>query len=858
MLNGLGLGITLFAEDAATATMDKVRAAFLKVDNASSDLVRRFDRNMTQFKQGLAVMGAGMATLGAAFLLANPAGKFEQAMADVQSISGATAVELGQLREAALQAGVATQFTPIEGANALRELAAQGFSAKESITLLQPALDLAAASLGELGVAEAAQLSAQTMKAFGIEVSGAKMAVDQLLQSANLFALAPKDLPMAVGIGARGAQLMHQSLEETLISLGLVKNVIPTVERASTAVAVAMERLAAPTKREMKYLDEIQLKAADATGKFKPFLDVIQEVAQKTAGMTDQKQALLLNRIFGAEGGAGAQAILTQLRNGIKTVTGEVLTGGKAIAYLRQQMADAAGTAKEFAERRLNTFEGQKTLLRGSLATLGIVVGDSFAKALRPVVSGVLGFVNTIIRVVMLIPDNIKGVIAQIVVAVGGALTAFGAFLAIKGAVVAFGIAMSLLGVTIGAVAAALAPVLALFAVGVLMFQAFRLNAEETGGGVFEVFSKLGLLFKALVQVFSTGAFSGAVLQELRKAGNEGIMSFAVQAFVWFNRVKNFFKGLADGFRARIQELAPTFDRLKQALFFVAEAFGLVVPAAKDNQAAFDAAGQTGRTFGDTLAKVAGIVADVMTVSLLAMRTGIDLAKMAWSALGPTVMTMMRMIGAGILLVVGLLSGDWARAWSAAKTLVFTVLEAIVSRMLLMPGLTAKIIDAIGHMAGLNVGASDALGRLKDKLLSPIEEQRKRALTSLFGEEPVTRPRMIPVAGGMAVPDTIAAPGLEPFTPTPMVTMGIKNAQGRVESHQVPEWMAGVEFMKAYNSLGLRPEAPGPEATAPAGPGGDIVTRINLFLDQTKLAEQEVRRRRDQAARSFSEPADED
>jgi phytoene dehydrogenase-like protein len=39
---------------------------------------------------------------------------------------------------------------------------------------------------------------------------------------------------------------MNQSLSETLIALGLVKNVIPGVERASTAVAVSMERMADP------------------------------------------------------------------------------------------------------------------------------------------------------------------------------------------------------------------------------------------------------------------------------------------------------------------------------------------------------------------------------------------------------------------------------------------------------------------------------------------------------------------------------------------------------------------------------------------------------------------------------------
>src|SRR5579862_5589483 len=132
-LNALGLGITLFVEDASTSAMDKVRAAFLKVDNASTDLVRRFDKNVQQFKIGLGLMGAGAATLGTAFALATPAGKFEQALADLRSISGATATEMMLLKEAAIEAGVATQFTPLEAVNALRDLASQGYSARQSM-----------------------------------------------------------------------------------------------------------------------------------------------------------------------------------------------------------------------------------------------------------------------------------------------------------------------------------------------------------------------------------------------------------------------------------------------------------------------------------------------------------------------------------------------------------------------------------------------------------------------------------------------------------------------------------------------------------------------------------------------------
>lgn len=67
-----------------------------------------------------------------------------------------------------------------------------------------------------------------------------------MLQAVNVFALNASEPPLALGTASRGAQALNQSLSETLIALGLVKNIIPGVERASTATAVAMERLADP------------------------------------------------------------------------------------------------------------------------------------------------------------------------------------------------------------------------------------------------------------------------------------------------------------------------------------------------------------------------------------------------------------------------------------------------------------------------------------------------------------------------------------------------------------------------------------------------------------------------------------
>jgi TP901 family phage tail tape measure protein len=139
--------------------------------------------------------------------------------------------------------------------------------------LLRPVLDLAAGSLGELSPQAAAGLASQAMKAFGISADDASISVDRMLQAVNVFALNASELPLALGTASRGAQALHQSLSETLIALGLVKNIIPGVERASTATAVAMERLADPQVQQR--LRGIGVAVVDSQGGFRSFLDVL-------------------------------------------------------------------------------------------------------------------------------------------------------------------------------------------------------------------------------------------------------------------------------------------------------------------------------------------------------------------------------------------------------------------------------------------------------------------------------------------------------------------------------------------------------------------------------------------------------
>ncbi len=91
------------------------------------------------------------------------------------------------------------------------------------------------------------------------------------------------------------------------------------------------------------------------------------------------------------------------------------LRGAEAIAGLRREMTDAEGTAASFRERLLDTFEGQKTLLQGTLQTFAVVLGEPFAAVFKPIVRVIVNVLNAILRAFQAIPAPIKKIFATFV-----------------------------------------------------------------------------------------------------------------------------------------------------------------------------------------------------------------------------------------------------------------------------------------------------------------------------------------------------------------------------------------------------------------------------------------------------------
>lgn len=596
-----------------------------------------------QAKANFAAMGLALAALSAGVVgLGSTAGEFQRDLARVANISGATSDELGQLRDAAIQAGIETQFSPREAVAGLGALAAQGFTTTESMKFLGNSLDLAAG--GMIGIEQASRTTAAAIRVFGENAGDTATVADRLLKITNLTSLQANDLALALGTVSRGAGLTKQNLDEMLVSMGLVRN---SGVDASVAASSVSSALVMAAKNADKFKSKLGLSVTDASGQFKDFLDIVVEFDQKASKRFSNaaERAAVTTELFGKFGTTAVQNVSEQLKALVRN-RDDIETVEEAIAFMRAQLAGAEGTAKQFAAGLNDTFAGAVTLLGGTIETLAIVIGEPIANALKPVIQGLTQALNFLLVAFNDLPGPVKTVFGILAIGVGAVAALGAAGIAAAGAYTLLAPAVSAAATVVAGFVVAALPVIATIGlIGgavALLVVGVRENFMGLGDLWDNTVGRIVLLTKSLIQLFSSGELSGSVLDELNKVENSGIKRFAITLFQVGFRIKRFFQGIVQGLTETlgppIRRIGRVFVRLGTAMGRVfsavlgvftriGQALGLVSKkgaeaAAKTPSASFfNAALKVARVFGTVL----GFTLDLVTMVVDAVAFGVEL-----------------------------------------------------------------------------------------------------------------------------------------------------------------------------------------------------------------------------------------
>ncbi|CAB1242708.1 Phage tail length tape-measure protein [Clostridiaceae bacterium BL-3] len=292
---------------------------------------------------------------------------FGAQMSKVQAISGATGNDLNKLREQAIKLGADTAFSATEAAEGQENLASAGFKTNEILEAMPGMLNLAAA--GNVDIATASDIAGSSLRGFGMEAGQATHVADVLAKTAADTNAGITDTGEAMKYIAPVAHSLGISFEDTTAAIGLLSNAGIKGSQAGTTLRAALTNLASPTKAASKTMQELGMNFFDAHGKMLPLGDVIQQLKDKTSGLTQQQKANVMETLFGKEAMSGMLALVDQ--------------GPEKFRNLEKGLKNCDGAGKEMADTMQNNLKGAIESMKGSIETMGIRIGDVLAPGIK-------------------------------------------------------------------------------------------------------------------------------------------------------------------------------------------------------------------------------------------------------------------------------------------------------------------------------------------------------------------------------------------------------------------------------------------------------------------------------------------
>lgn len=363
------LGVVVSLSDFASKKLDEINNKWKEFKGAAlegDESVKRFDSGLKRLQTGGLLLGAGFAMKN---FLQGPIDEsrgFNKELALLGATANASKAEMEKFKTAALEAGLATKFSPKEAAAGLTALASAGISGADNINnALLPALDLAAASAGKLSIDDAAADMAASMMSFK---RPANEVADTFVNMANVASFSIQDLGSAWRGVNLAASATNQSMATTGAVMAALKNAGATAIGSGEGVRMALSALQAPAKPAQEALQKLGVSAYDQNGKFRDLIDIFADLENATASMSEKERNAYLDKIL-LEG--GVKAYLAVTNQGIGTVRGYT------------DVINQSGSASVFAKRQLDTYNGSSEILEGTMQTLKVLIGDGMTPALK-------------------------------------------------------------------------------------------------------------------------------------------------------------------------------------------------------------------------------------------------------------------------------------------------------------------------------------------------------------------------------------------------------------------------------------------------------------------------------------------
>jgi len=304
---------------------------------------------------------------------------FEQQMATVRAITGATDQQFQALRRTARDLGATTRFSASQAAEGMTFLARAGFDVQESIETIDDTLRLAQA--GALDLGSAADIASNVLTGFRLETDQAARVVDVLAFAANNANTDVLQLGEAMKFVAPVAAGVGVDIELAAAAIGKLSDAGLQGSLAGTGLRRVLSELESPAAKTVKLLDSLGITADQVRVSQVGLVEAMTRL--RDAGV-DTGLAL---ELFGDRGGPAFEI----LRNAIAP-----------LEEMEEKLDAAGGTATRISAIMDDNLNGALLSLVSAAEAVVLSLGEIGAT------SGLTTFIRNVASGVRFLSDNVE------------------------------------------------------------------------------------------------------------------------------------------------------------------------------------------------------------------------------------------------------------------------------------------------------------------------------------------------------------------------------------------------------------------------------------------------------------------
>lgn len=545
--------------------------------------------------------------------------------------------------------------------------AAAGKQGEELAAITEETLRVA--TLGEIDLTQATGFLKSMMASFGLTVEEVQSEVNAFNRIENETFLQMKDLARAFPIAGGAFKGFNLTAREGAAVLAGIAQRTGNATEAANAAKFAFSRLAGGMPIVNKTLKKLGVNLFDMTGKARPGVTVLREMATKLKGLSDEEKQEAMSRLFG-------NRQIVRMRALMESVLDPTSDFNKAIKVSADDTENAATAFKELniiLESQPKTWDGAKIAIENVMAVIG--------KQLAPVIIDIakkIAFVAE--KFTNLNPGIQKGILA------------FLAFLAAIGPVIflvsQMGIVVAVLGLGLGLLLSPIGLVVAAIAGLATIFGLAILGSDDMKNDMVKAFEivkdvVIDVWENNIKPVLETGK---QIVDDVTKSivdNWDNIKNAIVKAWSAVKPVLEFLWNVIGSLaEVIIAQLRPAWDEL----------FAAITPL-------LPILGRLAIFFGTILLTAIVVVAAVLAGLAKGFRSFVTGIVNIFSGIVQTVSGVMDM-------VKGFLTGDWSlfkAGWSAVVDGMTRLFEGLVQ-------------VSLGVLAGFATGIADFFVNLVDRV----------------------------------------------------------------------------------------------------------------------------------------------